>query len=342
MFNLKSRYSGEELEIFAEKIKEISEQIGFKVSSRGWAYLLETARMINKDQFDRVTNLINKCRTEGYLPIDFVSEDSARMFAGVEEPDTGNVINLFSDWLNSCRYNVYKAFTPNWWEGEEYYIQIVVEKVDLVTLFKPICKIYHIPIANAKGWSSMLQRATYAQRFQDAEDNDLKCVLLYCGDHDPDGLRISEHLRKNLEDLRNVVWEGGGTGYDPANLIIDRFGLNFDFIVNNNLTWIDNLITGSKKNLASPAHKNYHMEYLQSYLKQYGARKCEANAIVTMPNAARRLVRNAIEYYLGPDAEFRFLAKREAVKEEFENFMKDYELDEIFNKIQSAIEDYID
>src|SRR5690606_38765788 len=103
-------------------------------------------------------------------------------------------------------------------------------KVDLVTLFSPVCKKYKIPIANSKGWSSMLQRAEYARRFQEARDKGLKCVLLYCGDHDPDGLRIGEFLRKNLQDLNDIKWEDGEIGYDAKDLIIDRFGLNYDFI----------------------------------------------------------------------------------------------------------------
>ena len=83
---------------------------------------------------------------------------------------------------------------------------MVVEKVDLISLFQPVCRDYKIPIANSKGWSSMLQRAEYARRFKEARDNGLQCVLLYCGDHDPDGLRIGEFLRKNLEDLNEITW----------------------------------------------------------------------------------------------------------------------------------------
>ena len=36
------------------------------------------------------------------------------------------------------------------------------------------------------------------------------------------------------------------------------------------ITWINNLITGSGKNLASPGHKNNKMPYVQEYLKTYG------------------------------------------------------------------------
>ncbi len=322
---------------FADFIKDISKDIGFRVSSRGWAYILEQKRHINKDQFNQVTDKINKCRKKGFLPIDFTAEESARQFSGVEEPDIDGVVDTFGNYLRGA-LNASEHYTPDWWADEEYYIQMVVEKIDLVTLFSPICEKYHIPIANSKGWSSMLQRAEYARRFAAAEDDGLRCVLLYCGDHDPDGLRISEFIRKNLNDLENVRWDDGTQGYDPKNLIIDRFGLNYDFINKNDFTWIDNLITGSGRNLASSSHKNFKMGYVQNYLASVGERKCEANAIVVLPDIAQNLAQSAIEKYLGDDSNDRFESKRQSVRDELQGFFDESGsgdlVGEIFGKIR--------
>lgn len=304
---------------FAIMLIKVGKSVGMRVSSRGWCYLLEGFRLINKDQFDMVETLINECRKYGFLPIDFVAEEESRGFSGVEKPDDTDPIGYMKKYLRAT-LQCGDWYTPDWWDGEEYYIQMVVEKIDLKTLFKPLCEEYHIPIATAKGWSSMLQRAEYARRFREAEDKGLKCVLLYCGDHDPDGLRISEFLRSNLKELANIRWADGAKGYDPKDLKIDRFGLNFDFIKANNLTWIDNLITGSGKNLASPSHKNHDLQYVQDYLRDIGERKCEANALVVARAASEDLCRQAIEAYLGDDALDRFQEKRDTVLEELEEF----------------------
>lgn len=199
----------------------------------------------------------------------------------------------------------------------------IQSRIDLKTLFEPVCKEYHVPIANAKGWYSILQRAEYARRFKEAQEKGLKCVLLYCGDHDPDGLRISDTIRKNLEQISNVMWKDGEEGFDPSELIIERFGLNYDYIVGNKLTWIDNLITGSGKDLSSPNHVNFKMPYVQEYLKKVGRRKCEANVIVTTPKTARQLVRDAIEAYVGKDAKDRFKRKRDKVEENYQEALND-------------------
>jgi hypothetical protein len=271
---------------------------------------------------------------KGYLPIDFTAEEEARKFSGVEIPESETPIQFMKRYLEAT-LTCEKWYTPDWWEGEEYYIQMVVEKIDLKTLFEPVCREYHVPIATSKGWSSMLQRAEYARRFQEAEERGLRCVLLYCGDFDPDGLRISDFLRSNLRDLKDIVWSDGTKGYDPRDLIIDRFGLNYDFIMANNLTWIDGLITGSGKNLADPSHPNYHMDYVQKYLAKYGAKKCEANALVVRPREARELCRQAIEKYLGTDALDRFKAKRQAIIDEVQTFREQTGL---YDAVQRALE----
>jgi hypothetical protein len=320
MFELPTRSNREAgLAAFAEELQNLDKQIGFKVSARGWCYQLEQFRLINKDQFDKVENIINTCREKGYLPVDFTAEEEGRRFSGVEEATEETPKQFLARYLKAA-LKCEDWYTPDWWTGESYYIQMLVEKIDLKTLFEPICKRYHIPIATSKGWSSMLQRAEYAKRFQEAEDNGLECVLLYCGDHDPDGLRISEFIRKNLDDLKNIVWSDGTGGYDPANLTIDRFGLNYEFIITNNLTWIDNLITGSKKNLASPSHPNHFMPYVQQYLSTVGERKCEANALVVRPRESREMVNRVIVNYLGDDALDRFNKRSQKIRDELTEF----------------------
>ena len=337
--DLNSKFSRTRLAEFADELQTMSGQIGFKVSSRGWGYLLENARIINKDQFDKVEDLINRCRREGLLPVDFVAEEDARAFRGVELPTDGSVKSVLK-WMLRDVLTGDKYFTPDWWDGEDYYIQMLVEKIDLKTLFEPVTTEYHVPIANSKGWSSILQRAEYARRFKEAEARGLQCVLLYCGDHDPDGLRISDTLRKNLEQVAEVQWTDGASGYDPESLEIVRFGLNYDFITQQNYTWIDNLITGSGKNLASPSHPNYKMPYVQHYLRTVGPRKCEANAIVTTPDIARMLCRDAIEHVVGKKALSRFKAKRKDVRARYEQLLDESGLSEpIQDIIDSEDED---
>lgn len=339
--DLNQKATDKRLMEFSHKLKVLQEQIGFKLSARGWCYQLESERVINKDEFDKAESWINKCRKKGILPIDFIAEEEGRRFSGVKIPNTETPIQDLKGWIEAT-LRTEEYYELDWWKGEKYYIQMLVEKIDLKTLFEPICKKYKIPIATSKGWSSILQRAIYSRRFKEAEQRGLKPILLYCGDHDPDGLRISDFIRKNLEDLKDINWGDGLGGYDPERLEIIRFGLDADFIEKHKLTWIDNLITGSKKNLASPNHRNHNMPYVQEYIKKFGARKCEANAIVPRPKIARKLIEDIIKNFLGKDAEQRFLDKRQAVRDEVQEFRKRTGLDKALNKTLEIIEKEVD
>ncbi len=332
------------LESFANQLVEIGDKIGFPISARGWGYELEGTEGsgISKDDIDRVEYYVNICRKENFLPIDFVAEEG-RQFSGVEIPESTSPIGYMRRFLSGA-LSCGNFYTPDWWDDEEYYIQMVVEKIDLKTMFEPICREYHIPIATASGWSSILMRGTFARRFKEAEERGLKSVLLYYGDHDPPGILISDFLRSNLKDLENTHWDDGTEGYDPGSgllegdLIIDRFGLKPDFIKKNKLTWIDNLITSNKKNLASPKHPHHYLPYVQDYIKKFGVRKCEANAILKEKVAGRQLCVDAIEKYLGEDALDRFQAKQDAIVKVMQDFRERTGLDKSVNEALNLID----
>jgi hypothetical protein len=174
--------------------------------------------------------------------------------------------------------------------------KLVVEKLDLRNLFESTCAEFRVPITNAKGWLDLNSRADMMRRFEKHEKAGRRCVLLLCGDHDPGGLLITNTARKNIEDL------SGAVGWTPEHLIIKRFGLNVDFIEENGLTWIDNLETSSGGRLDDVNHDDHDKSYVQNYIKRYGVRKCEANALVSQPELGRKLCRDAILEYLPEDA----------------------------------------
>jgi hypothetical protein len=276
----------QQLQQFADSIKEIESSLQFAVSARGWCYILED-HGVTKGEFSKAQDLIVECRKKGLLPINICAEDSSRSWEGIESLDKEPMIEAQS-WLRYLN-NASNNYRPiSFWEYQDYYIEIMVEKIDLKTLFKSTCNKYYILIANAKGRSDLNMRAAMMERFKFHESNGRIPVLLYCGDHDLMGLAISSELMGNIQELsKAVVW-------NPQNLIIDRFGLNADFIAANTLSWIDNLETGSGDRLDDPKHKHHNAEYVQSYLKKFGIRKCEANALVTRPEAGRQLCENAI------------------------------------------------
>jgi hypothetical protein len=138
-----------------------------------------------------------------------------------------------------------------------------------------------------------------------------------CNDHDPGGLHISKSMQSTLDDLSDQV------DWSPDDLIIERFGLNFDFIEANNLTWIDNLETSSGQRLDDPRHPDHFKPYVQSYLTAFGARKCEANALVVAPRIGRQLCRDAILRHVSADAPRRYQRRLQAARRALRRIIND-------------------
>ena len=318
-------------------LKEFSAELiriqpDFKMSSRGWCYYLEGMGVITKGQFSYMQGVINKCRKLGLIPIDFVASDLPRSFKNIYSDSEDPNAYLVHEIENFLKID--ETYLPNPWMDEEYYIQLLVEKIDLVTLFQPICKVYQIPIATAKGWSDIYQRGEIADRFSRMECWNKKPIILYCGDFDPAGLLISNTLLKNFYDISNGFMEHSQP-WDPKDLIVDRFGLNYDFIMKHDLTWIDNLETGSGNNLASEDHPDHFKPYVQDYIEKYGVRKVEANALVKDPQGARDLLTNTLDKYLGKNSYDRFVNRTNDRRKKIEDIIKG---DKIFSWIKAVRE----
>ena len=171
-----------------------------------------------------------------------------------------------------------------------------VEKLGVFSLFEKPTAEFHVPLMNFGGWVDINKRVEAMRRFAYWQALGKICVLLYFADHDPGGLFIASFIKANFADLADAV------GWSPDRLIIDRFGLKPDFIRRHRLSWIDNLETSSGERLDDPNHNDHYKDYVQSYIRQFGVRKVEANALVACPEAGRELCRQAILKYVSPEA----------------------------------------
>lgn len=238
-------------------------------------YQMETERLINKDEFDKVESWINKCRRKGILPIDFTAEEEGRKFSCVDVPDIDTPIEDLRYWVERTmttgdRYGI------NWWLGETYYIQMLVEKVDLKTLFLPVCEKYHIAIATSKGWSSMLQRGEYARRFKEAEDKGLTCVLLYC--LHPDQIILHNNGYSIITDITKNQKILGKTDYISVNEVMTR-DYSGDIYNINATCLLPITVTAEHPMMVADIQRDNHPQDKKSYRKYKQSEFIEAKSI---------------------------------------------------------------
>ena len=288
---------------FCATILKVQSRLDFAVGSRGWAYILEGDRLINKGEINAAQNLINICRKNGDLPLDICNEDDKRAAENLEEIDADpeDEAAAIYDYVKTAQDH----YTPfSFWDDLDVYVQMAVEKSNLKNLFQKVCAEFCVPIANVGGWGDLNVRAGFMQRFKEKEAEGKQCVLLYFGDFDPGGLHISNFLRSNFEDM------AGAVGWSPDDLVVERFGLNHDFIERQGLTWIENLETAKGEYpLNDRRHPHHFKRYVQDYLHAYGVRKVESDALLKRPEEGRELCRQAILKYVPASALSRYRKK---------------------------------
>ena len=285
---------------FAAQLQALQWTVDFKMSARGWAYILEQ-HGLTKDQFDLAEGRINTARKEGYLPLDFTASDEARGPQGSDGTGCDYPVEEELDfiWRAHLQGSIESYAPVRWIDYQPYYIEVGVEKVDLVGLFLPVAREFRTMVSNFKGDTDINSKSGLLLRFQEARERGQTPVLLLCGDHDPKGLAISAYMRKQFHDLVGAWFEDGTyLTLAPEDIVIERFGLNFDFIQKHGLSTIPNLITGAGHDLADPKHPDHRKPYVQDYLAQFGAWKCEANSLVTQIDLGRQLLRDTLAKYV--------------------------------------------
>src|SRR5262245_10304739 len=88
-----------ELEAFCRQLTEINSGLDFKVSARGWAYILEE-HGLTKGDFDAAERLITDCRKRGLLPVDSCAEDEGRGVDHLEEINPESVEEFAEGWVD--------------------------------------------------------------------------------------------------------------------------------------------------------------------------------------------------------------------------------------------------
>ncbi|HPJ68341.1 MAG TPA: hypothetical protein PLS62_11185 [Desulfobacteraceae bacterium] len=300
-------------DLLIKTILEIRRDIDFTPGSRGWCYLLEQ-HGLQKGDFDVCQKIITDARKDGRLPLNICSDDSSRQFHNLERLDTTSVEDEATSWIRWIIDECWKSYNPvSFWRNQKFYVEVIVEKIDLLQLFKATCAKFHVPLASSKGWPDLSLRAGMMSRFKKWEAKGKQCVLLLCGDFDPAGLLISQNYRNMLNEIASAM------SWSPEHLIIERFGLNADLIALAGLSWIDNLQTSSGGDLTNPRHPDSKKPYVVEYIKKYGVRKCEANALVTRPDIAKNLIECTLNKYVDENSMHEYQQKIKAVQGELQS-----------------------
>lgn len=106
------------------------------------------------------------------------------------------------------------SFQLDKWAGQQYRVEVWVEKEALVGVIEKICEKLDVPFFACRGYVSQSEMWRAAERIRHRYCGD-DVVILHLGDHDPSGIDMTRDIKERLE-----LFEAA------SSLTVDRIALN--------------------------------------------------------------------------------------------------------------------
>lgn len=164
---------------------------------RGLHYQLVNLGMINHMRlYKRVVSAMVDARRDGEIDYNTFSDHDRSMSSSTdyEKTDVDAEIEVAKREIKNWMTNYYK----NYWENQDYYLEVFIEKKALLGSFSAVCDENHIGLGACKGYPSLTFLYKTSRRMKEAVKIGKTPVILYFGDYDPSGEDIPRSIQDNL------------------------------------------------------------------------------------------------------------------------------------------------
>lgn len=213
----------------AYEIAEEYQDQGLTLTLRQLYYQFVSRGLVQSGQksYSRIGQALTKARYRGTFPVEWIDDRGRSVNAG---KFTRYDVN--QDWVcyqaaNSLRDMPFWFCDVDKWYGQRTFVAVVAEKDAVSNILEPVCKDLGVAHVAFKGYPSVsvmrdflqvVALATSGKAFFHETDRKKErderftlkgtqrdVVVLYLGDHDPDGLEIPQAAERGLRKLMNVM-----------------------------------------------------------------------------------------------------------------------------------------
>lgn len=166
---------------------------------RGLHYRLVARGMTNTLQhYKRVVSAMKEARWEGTVSFDTFSDHDRQMLGETpyEETTLESKVDRAKIQIRLWMHN----YSKNYWENQEYYPEVFIEKKALQGVFQPVCERFNVTLGACKGYPSLTFLHETSLRLRYAGDTH-EPIILYFGDYDPSGEDIPRSIEENLSRM---------------------------------------------------------------------------------------------------------------------------------------------
>ena len=243
----------------ANEIIEEYQAEGMSLTLRQLYYQFVSRGMIPNKQreYKKLGSVISDGRLAGLIDWEAIEDRTRYVRRNSHFADPADVIR-------AARY----SFQLDHWEGQEYRVEVWIEKEALTGVISGICEQLDVPYFACKGYVSQSEMWKAAQRLLHHLEMGRAPVIIHLGDHDPSGIDMT----RDIID-RNEVFE--------ADMVeVERIALNMDQVEEYN---------------PPPNPAKLSDTRSSGYISKYGNESWELDALE--PRVLRRLIEEKVVLY---------------------------------------------
>jgi len=183
----------------------------------------------SQDTYNRIKTVLGEARYRNEFPMDMIEDRGREVRPGKFTDFNGDLNIALDDAANEVRN------LPNWlnmhkWYGQDTHVSVWVEKDALSGVFEKPCDDLGVSWFACKGYPSISALWAYLEGLNEAsrvhpDGGFEQAVILYFGDHDPDGLEIPDSSLRGINRLRESYGILG-----DVDIKVDRIALTLDQI----------------------------------------------------------------------------------------------------------------
>lgn len=248
---------------------------GYELTLRQVYYQMVARDIIpnNERSYKNMGNLISDGRLAGLIDWNAIIDRTRNLKQNSHWDSPSNIIGICA-----------RTFAYDKWEGQDYYVEVWVEKDALVGVVGQVCGRMDVPFFSCRGYVSQSEMWSAAQRLE-RMGQDKEIVIIHLGDHDPSGKDMSRDIVDRLETF----------GVTPT---FERIALNIDQIRLYNPPPNPTKLTDSR---------------CHGYIQEFGHECWELDAL--RPEVIEDLIENAVYEYRDEDLFAEAVEREEKARE---------------------------
>jgi hypothetical protein len=158
--------------------------------------------------YKRIGSTLTDARLNGSFPLDGL-EDRGRTVGPTDAECAEDVDEAITNAAKSLRRLPYwLRYGP--WHNQPYKVFVWIEKEALAGVVEPVCDRLGVGLFPCRGYPSVSSLAHWVRTAYEQVDDGEEAVILYLGDHDPDGLQIPLSAEETIRTIMGLE----GTRFD--------------------------------------------------------------------------------------------------------------------------------